>query len=561
MSTEHPDAAGNDASQRPRTRAEARALRQAAEAAQAAEAVHEARAAQASEHTPPVPQPSAETAAPEQSKKYWIDPEDSDWQPSDGAGWLPADDSARAPIAPARTEDSAEHAPSQRTFVISLIIGLAITVAGVVIALVLDGPTITGVDFDGQIVDGPQPTLTLTLSREVAEITPEQVELDPDATATVTTEGKTVTLTFDAPLRDDTEYLVSINGVTARDGERESTVVTTIQTPAASLYLLQRRDDGDDAIFRTDLSGEKAVSVFEAENIDDYRATSENLVVVTAQDGVSQVTVVDRYDESRTELVLPGEGYVAGLQVTDDGSHIGYTFTERDLSAEGGLASVLVTQPIDGGAASTVVQIDDVPVSVGEWRFIPHSTNAVLLTFDGELYGADATASKQPWALGQARTLLGVSRANNTAIIDYDGLLMQLNPETGALVPLPVAEPDYGAPVSITSFPGGTLRHVFARSDEGVPTGQGIIRVADDGAAEPLVSVSGTDSIVQSCAAPNGRYTAVTVAPDLPNNPYDRRLLPLPQTLHTHIVDTTNGDERVVLEGFDASWCTTGPRR
>src|SRR5690606_25446951 len=156
--------------------------------------------------------------------------------------------------------------------------------------------------------------------------------------------------------------------------------------------------------------------------------------------------------------------------------------------------------------------------------------------------------------------LLGVSRGTYTAVVQRgDQSIVELNLADGSETPLTASEPDYGPATEITPFPGGTLRHVVARDADGLPTGQAIIRVDDEGKAEPLMDVESGNAILQACASPSGQYAAVTVAPNLTENAYDDMLVPLPKTLETHLFDLRSGEELVALTGFDASWCQMAP--
>src|SRR5690606_31432904 len=155
----------------------------------------------------------------------------------------------------------------------------------------------------------------------------------------------------------------------------------------------------------------------------------------------------------------------------------------------------------------------------------------------------------------------GVTRGTYTAIVERtDASIVELNLADGSEAPLTASEPDYGVADDIVPYPGGTLRHVVQRDAAGMPTGQAVVRVGDDGAATVISDVSGTDAILQTCVSPSGQYAAVVVAPDLPTNPYDDLLLPLPTTLHTRMIDLRSGEQLVVLNGFDISWCRLAPQ-
>ena len=84
--------------------------------------------------------------------------------------------------------------------------------------------------------------------------------------------------------------------------------------------------------------------------------------------------------------------------------------------------------------------------------------------------------------------------------------------------------------------------------------------VDTEGAARPVFTVDPTDTLMETCVSPSGRYAAFLVAPDVVDNPYDGYLLPLPERVQTHVVALEDGTEVVALSGFDVSWCQTPPR-
>ena len=128
--------------------------------------------------------------------------------------------------------------------------------------------------------------------------------------------------------------------------------------------------------------------------------------------------------------------------------------------------------------------------------------------------------------------------------------------------PLVAAEGEeaLGVPGSVTPIPGGgTVRLYSERDAAGLPIAQSIVHVEDDGAVSPLLEVPISDGVLQTCVAPNGRYAAVLVAPELVSNPYDGYLQPLPERVETHIIELATGDEVVTLSGSGISWCAVGP--
>lgn len=469
---------------------------------------------------------------------------------------------------PASARDSRTAAPTRslpsRRFVLTLVAVLGVLVlvgTGLGIVSLLQGPRVTNVQSDAaQAIESSGSRVILTANQSLAAIDPSQVTVEPAAPFTVDASGRSIGIRFTVPLDDDTEYTIRVADVVGAGGGPKTDLATSFTTPPATFFLLSRDVDGDDKIFRTDLTGDGSV-VFSADKINDFRATSTQLVVAVEEDEGSKLLVMNRDGSEPRELELPGVGYVGAVQVSERGGLVGYSYSDRELSDTEGRASVLVTQSLKGDDEPQVIEVADKEASVFAWQFVPDSAAVLFIDFDGALSLVDRSSDAGVQSLGLAANIQGVSRGTYTAIVErLDGAVVELNLTDGSEVPLAASDPDYGAATTITPFPGGTLRHVIARDDNGIPSGQAIIRVDDEGAAEPLVEVAATDSILQACASPSGQYAAVVIAPDMANNPYDEMLLPLPQNMETHLLDLRTGKEIVALTGFDLSWCQTAPR-
>ncbi len=471
---------------------------------------------------------------------------------------------AAEPVAPEPAEPVEASPRRGRRFGILLVATLGILAlagGGLAAVSLTQGPRLSGVQVDAaEAIELSGSRVILTANEALADLDPAQVTVTPEIPFTVDAAGRSIGVRFTVPLDDATEYTVTVAGATGTGGGPAADLTTTFTTPASEPFLLTRDADGNDKIFRTDLTGEQPTLVYAHARIDDFRATSTQLVVAVEDDEGSQVLVMNRDGSDERELELPGDGYVTGVQVSDRGGLVGYSYSDKELSETSGLASVLVTQRLDGTGEPTIVQVSGEDASVAEWHFVPDSAAVLFIDFAGALALQDLSGDAGIQALGNAMTIQGVSRGTYTAIIERtDGSVVELNLADGSETPLAASDPDYGVATTITPYPGGTLRHVVARDENGFPTGQAVIQVDDDGTAAPLVEVQSTDSILQTCASPSGQYAAVVVAPDLTDNPYDDLLAPLPQTLHTHLIDLDTGKEIVALKGFDISWCESGP--
>jgi len=544
MSTDGPDA--------PLTRAELRALRAAEEAAAASAA---------SEPAVPAPTtPVAVGAAPPASEPAASEPAPAPARTTSGADT--PDVGPNRPKRPTPGVSAPRGALGRSARALLAVLGVLVLVVGVLAVIsVTQGPRLSSVQVDpAQAIETSGSRVILTANQRLDTIDETQVSVEPAVPFTVDAAGRSVGIRFTVPLHDDTEYTVSVAGVTSSGGP-SSTLTTTFSTPTSRIFLLQRSADGDDKIFSTDLAGERATPVFEHPRISDYRVTDGQLVVAVEEDDGSHLLVMGRDGSHQRELKLPGDGYVSSVQVSDRGGLVGYSYSDRELTETSGRASVLVTQSLSGSDEPRVVQVNDADASIADWRFVPDSSSLLFIDFAGALGVDDPTTDAGVQAMGNAANILGVSRGTYTAIIEQaDASIVTIDLTTGEKGELPASEPDYGDATTIEPLPGGTLRHIVQRDETGMPTGQAVVKVDDDGAAEVISEVSGTDAIVQVCASPSGQYAAVVVAPNLPENPYDDLLLPLPSTLHTRLIDLSGDTELPTLSGFDISWCHVAPQ-
>lgn len=450
----------------------------------------------------------------------------------------------------------------------AVLIGLGVT--GAAVSLV-QGPRVTGVQVDpAAAVEESGTRLILTANQALEPIDDTQVSVDPEVPFTVDASGRSVGVRFTVPLDDDTRYTVTVEGAQGVGGGPATTLTHEFATPPAVVYLLQRGGSGDDAIFRTDLGGERAVPVFTHERIEDFRATS-NRLVVSVDDGEQSAIIVAGLDGSDPrELTLPGDGFVTSLQVSAKADLVGYTYSDREISETTGRESVVYTSPLsDPDAEPTPIEIADAATSIAEWRFVPDTSAILLIDFAGDLLLTDPAVDADPTALGTALTIDGITRGTYQAIVERSEGIVVIDLTDAAEVPLVPAEGgetaadgtfgELGVPGTVTPVPGGgTVRFFTSLDDAGLPAGQSVMLVGDDGSVDTLLEVPTTGFALQSCVSPSGRYAAILVAPDLVSNPYDGYRQPLPENLETHVIELSTGEERSALNGFAISWCPTG---
>ena len=453
-----------------------------------------------------------------------------------------------------------------RAFVTSFAIVIGIlAVLGLAAAAisVAQGPRVTGVQVDPDAaVAASGSRMIITTTQSLQEITPEQVTVTPAADFTVDTSGRSIGIRFALPLWDETDYAVTVTDVTGIGGGPAATIEESFTTPGLTVFVLTRSAAGD-TIFRTDLVGDAAEPVYTHEHIEDFRATSSHLVVSTVDDdGLSHVIVTDLDGTGERDLPLPGDGVVSNLQSADRGNLVGYTFTDASISADSGRESELFTASLNAAEASeapTAIERPGGDSRVGDWRFVPGTDSILMITFDGALTLA-SSAGGEPVALGNALAIEGIARGSTVAVVQRTDAPVAIDLATAEETPLSATDPALGQLNAITPLADGSTLRVLAQLDGFTVSSTSVDVVDAEGVARSVFAVEPTDTLMETCVSPSGRYAAFLVAPDVVDNPYDGYLLPLPERVQTHVVALEDGTEVVTLSGFDISWCQTPPR-
>lgn len=430
------------------------------------------------------------------------------------------------------------------------VVGAAITV--------MQGPRVTSVQVDPEAATTTSGSrMIVTTTQSLAEVDPSQITITPATPFAVDTSGRSVGVRFTLPLYDDTEYTVTIDDVEGIGGGPTARVTETFRTPPLQTYLLQRGDD-EDVIARTDLEGTGS-AVFRHPHIEDFRATTTHLVIsVQGEDGTSELLVTDLDGENLREIALPDVGYVSNLQSADRGDLIGFTFSDRDLGADGGRESRLYTASARGtDPVAAPVEVTGADPRVAAWRFVPDTDSILMISFDGTLLltgsGGDGAT-----ALGSALDIEGIARGSSVAVVERVEGLVEIDLTDASESPLVEPDPDLGGATTVTPLPDGSTIRTGAVLEDGAPTGRTAVSlVGVDGGATELAEIAATDAVLQTCVSPSARYLAVMVAPDAVTNRYDTYGLPLPERVETHVIEIADGAEVVALIGSSVAWCQT----
>ncbi|CDK00097.1 conserved exported hypothetical protein [Microbacterium sp. C448] len=458
-----------------------------------------------------------------------------------------------------------EHRRARSSFTRSLAVVIAALVvvgAGGAAYSLTQGPRVSTVAIDAlSVAEAAGQRIVFTTNQPLAPIEASQVTIEPSAPFTIEASGRNVAVQFTYPLDAETEYTVSVAGVESASGGPTATISHDFETGTPPIYVLQRRDGNDDAVFLTNLTGDQAVPVFIHPQIEDYRASRDGLVVETSDgSGAATLTGMALDGSDPAPLAVPGEGTIAGLQMADHDGLVGYTYTDLDISATSGIESALYVSRLDDPDAEPQrIEVGTDP-RVVDFLFVPQTSSLVVLTFDGQLRLVDTSRpDAEPVLLGGALGLSGIERGSGRVIAEQSDGTVLIDLTDLSETPLPQsAELDaLGIPGPVVpTVQGKTLRTFTQMGEDGYPESQAVGLVDEAGTFEPVFGLEdGGDAVMQTCASPSGSHVAVIVSPDLANNPYDTYSRPLPSRLETHIVDARTGEEVTVIDGTDISWC------
>jgi hypothetical protein len=400
---------------------------------------------------------------------------------------------------------------------------LVVACAGLAVLTLGQGPRLARADIDtDSVVQLAQQRLLMHSNEALAEVKADQVTVSPSVPVTVATDGSTLSVTFDRRLLYDTDYVVSVSGVTSPFQDAGSTFEYTFTTGSSPIYYLQpgvpdATGRAVDTIVRTTVEGNAREVVYSAPGIQEFAAVGSSLAVSTiADDGAAQLVLVVPGQTAVETLPLPARGTITQLGSSVKQAMLGLRFTSEDPAA--GYSDTLLIFDLLAKHTSFTLPgtVIGEALRVEQWRFIPDST-LVETTADGVLSIYDS-ALQQGAVIGDYDSLGEVAPAGTQSVIGGQGAVHVLDllsgevsplaaplPQGAAPVGLPILGPDGSSTVSAATLAAaegaaGGPRHVVIRSDAAGPT-----TIFDTGSPDARII-----SVTQS---PNAQYLAIAVAP------------------------------------------------
>ncbi|MFJ2977438.1 hypothetical protein ACIPEP_01150 [Curtobacterium sp. NPDC087082] len=441
------------------------------------------------------------------------------------------------------------------TVLVFVVVGSAAAVVGS-----QQGPRLRDVSYDASgLVSRPAQRVILTANQAIERVSAQDVRVSPAAAHTVTSSGNTIAVEFTGPLAYDRSYEISVAGVRAPGQRATADLRTSIRTGSTDvLALVPGAAGSEDRIVRRSLDAGGATTVYEGTGISEYVRLGRSLVVVSGTDAGSSVDIVPLAGGVQDEdlpvehLTLPtAEGRVTALHAADDGASFGFEYadTSTGQSRNVGLYVVDMTgthlpTAID---ASGKPSTGAVPMSVGQWAYVPRTESALVRTGSDDLVLVDMSGRTDPVRLGSATYLHGFVGTGTTAVVETGTGIVRLDLTDGKRTALraPAGSTDaayLGRIAPLTD--DGYLRVVGDVRADGT-LAQRIVRVEGSRASRLPVSVPDDASVTAVCPSPNGQFVAVATKSA--------------GGVLVSIVDASSGALEASVDAGSVDWCTALP--
>lgn len=439
---------------------------------------------------------------------------------------------------------------------------LVFVVVGTVAAVVgsHQGPRLRDVSYDATgLVSRPAQRVILTANQALQRVSAEDVRVSPAAAHTVTSSGNTIAVEFAGPLAYDRDYTVTVSGVRAPGQRATSELRTSIRTGSTDvLALVPGAGGGKDRIVRRSLDAGGATTVYEATGISEYVRLGRSLVVVSGTDAGSSVDIVPLASGVQDEdapvehLTLPtAEGRVTALHAADDGASFGFEYADTTTGQSRNVGLYVVD--MTGTHLPTAIAADGkpttgaVPMTVGQWAYVPRTESALVRTGSDDLVLVDMSGRTDAVRLGSATYLHGFVGAGTTAVVETGTGIVRLDLTDGERTALRAPAGSTGAaylgriaPLTDDSY----LRVVGDVRSDGTIS-QRIVRVERSRASRLTVTIPEDASVTAVCPSPNGQFVAVATKAATSGL--------------VSIVDASSGALEASVDAGSVDWCGALP--
>ena len=438
------------------------------------------------------------------------------------------------------------------------VVAVLVLVCGVFGVLThLQGPKLTDVQVDASaVVERSGQQLRLFSNQAIAHVDPDQVVVTPAAAFTVQTSGDVVSVQFTDRLRYDTDYHVSVSGVSSIYQRQSSTLEARFSTePAVAWRIVHGADGADDSLERAALKGgADRTTIWSAPRIQAFEVFDSAVAVVTDDGTQSTLSLVSLDGVAVETLPLPdGQGLVTQL-----GADRATTTLAFSWQPTGSPQSTLYTLPLQGQrAVAPVLSIAGQPLSVLDWAFVPGLDSVVAQATDEQVTLVDLSGAAPPRPLGTFVSLQGVSLDGRGIVAATALQAFRVDLATGEQTPIPFSAVEGQTPFRgklVAVAPTEYVQQVALPTDGG--TSFSSLIVVDDEKEARVVfrPPSGSSEIEGFSVSPNGQYLAVETATATSPTDYTYTIDPTPAEVTTTLVDIASGAVVASFVGHAAAW-------
>jgi len=449
---------------------------------------------------------------------------------------------------------------------LSAIVLSLLAVCAVFVALsFVQGPKLQSAIVDTErVVTAPDQQLRLFANQAVSDVDPAQVEISPAVPFSVAVENDIIQIQFTGLLAFDTDYTVTVSGVTSRYQHHESEFRHAFTTAAGVFTYLDRADPAQlgerDRILSIGVSGDERQTIFEAERIQDFVMFPGAVAVVTlGEDGAGSLSVVSLADGATQSLGVPRNVTFDTLGSAPDSGILAFTVTSLDRDSPE-YTGTLFTVDLEGAPdAAPVPGLDGAPLDVLDWNFVSAAGAAVARTVDDTILQLDLADGAPATPLGSYTDLITVAPDGGEIVVAdvYGAIALSLSTGEERRLPTPPIDgiPTFGGDIELLGNAQGRLQQL-AILDEATGRFVSFVVFTDGDIVRILYeSPDGQGSIESFAVSPNGQYVAVTVTPNVSTSVPDGYAVdPRSTSISSIVVEIATGAVVRSVDGFGVEW-------
>ena len=439
------------------------------------------------------------------------------------------------------------------------LIALGLSVLALVV-YALQGPRLRSASIDVvRSVAYPEAVLRLESDRPLAEISPDQVTVEPATPVQLTIQGYVAAVVFSEALRYGTEYEVRIEGVRGQGASPQGDWVHRFSTPEAQLAYLDRGSGAEpDRVMSVGMTGEPPREIYAAQSIDVFIPIGSSVVVFSREGDSTVVTLAEPVSNRTERLALPPNTEVDQVFSPATGTRVLFTLSSTDGSNRFDRTLHLI-DTVGQRTPRALTGLDGRELRVTKAAVVPGTDRVVAWVDDVQVVSIDLASGLVLPVTEEAAEFWGVSSLGDDAIlVDLAGTVAidVSTLEETRLIPGQLAGRDVFEGQTHLLADGSRLQTVAVGNPSGTDFTSLVVRDDGSGALDVIYRTPGDlGSIGRFVVSPADQYVAIETTPNRQNSLSDQRFLePRAESVSTVVVDIDTGQVVRSVEGMWPVW-------